>query len=86
MAVLHHATTQGEAQLLKEGAHRLRGATATLGAPRLALLLEDLADLGASEDLELARGVLERIDAQFGRSTAALRAVMPRAVDAAGAS
>jgi HPt (histidine-containing phosphotransfer) domain-containing protein len=72
---LVRAIGQGDAQALERAAHKLRGASANVGAVVLAEICSELEAQGRAARLEGAAGLVERFDAEFTRVGDALHQV-----------
>ena len=78
LAALRDAIAAGDAHAVHQGAHTLKGSSATLGAWRMAQLCGDLEMLGQTSDLAHAASILASIDVEFVRVRTALeRALTP---------
>ena len=70
---LVRVTGEGDAQGLVQVAHKLRGASANVGAVVLAEICSELEAQGRAGRLEGTAGLVERFDAEFGRARDALK-------------
>jgi PAS domain S-box-containing protein len=70
---LARVTGEGDAQGLVQVAHKLRGASANVGAVVLAEICSELEVQGRGGRLEGTAGLVERFDAEFGRARDALK-------------
>ena len=73
IATLVEAVNGGNASGLRQGAHRLRGAAATVGATDLAARCSKLEELGRAGRLGEARGLLTGLQSGLDGTAAALR-------------
>ena len=71
---LREAIEAGDAAGVKRVAHTLKGSSGNMGAARMSAICSELQDVGASGDLARARGLLERLEEEFGRVRPALEA------------
>ena len=81
IAALRERVEAGEAREVERIAHALKGGSGSLGATRMAAICSALEDAGASSDLRAAPELLERLEGEFGRASAALEAKIARSVD-----
>jgi two-component system, sensor histidine kinase and response regulator len=65
MAVMQAALTSGDATILAETAHALKGASANLGAIRMQALCGELQTSGRNSDLATASVLLMRLDGEW---------------------
>ena len=75
---LREAVEQGDAPAIEQVAHSLRGASATLGLPRLPDSLGDLIRLVRKGEAQQAGAVLVAVDEDADRERALLRSVLAR--------
>jgi two-component system sensor histidine kinase/response regulator len=78
LAKLSAAIEREDGGALRDVAHRLKGAAATVGIARLPALCEQLEALAAAGAFDAARNVLGRVADELGRTRSALGAAMPR--------
>jgi two-component system, sensor histidine kinase and response regulator len=78
---LRAAVGRNDAAGVLQAAHRLKGASANLGALQLADVCARLEQLGRSEQLETetAGDLVDEVSAELGRAAAALHALSTRA-------
>ena len=81
IAALRERVEAGEAREVERIAHALKGGSGSLGATRMAAICSALEDAGASSDLRAAPELLERLEGEFGRASAALEAKIARGAD-----
>ena len=62
---IHEAITTGDSTVLANNAHSLKGACATFGAPRLAMVCLEFEKLGKSGDMESAQENLALLDEEY---------------------
>jgi CheY-like chemotaxis protein/HPt (histidine-containing phosphotransfer) domain-containing protein len=70
---LRSALDLGDAQQVRMHAHRFKSGSANLGALHLAGLCEQLEDMGCNNELEGARSLLNRVEAEFRAVSVALQ-------------
>ncbi len=75
LAQLHEATARGDGKALQQGAHRLRGSSANVGASGAAARCGELEALGAAGDLSTAPDLLRGLEAELDQVGVELRAV-----------
>jgi|SRR5882757_9046909 HPt (histidine-containing phosphotransfer) domain-containing protein len=73
MAEIGGAVRTGDGEALKEAAHALKGASANLGAARVAMLSARLWELGRDGDLTSAPALLDELERAVQDAPAALR-------------
>ncbi|MBW3651599.1 MAG: amino acid permease, partial [Actinobacteria bacterium] len=74
LAAICQAMASGDATGVHQGAHRLRGAAANVGAPTVARLCAELEAAGRSGTMASGRDLVEELDRQVGVAITALRA------------
>jgi two-component system sensor histidine kinase/response regulator len=78
VAEIGGAVRTGDGEALKEAAHALKGASANLGAARVALLSARLWELGREGDLKSAPALVDELERAVQDAPAALRDEMSR--------
>jgi two-component system sensor histidine kinase/response regulator len=78
VAEIGGAVRTGDGEALKEAAHALKGASANLGAARVALLSARLWELGRDGDLTSAPALVDELERAVQDAPAALRDEMSR--------
>ena len=78
MNALRSAIDSGNAEQVRQHAHRMRSGSASLGALRLAGLCSELEQLGRSAELDAAMRLLQQVEAEFRRVVVALQAERSR--------
>mgnify|MGYP000895590178 CR=1 FL=1 len=78
LAAMRAAADAGDAEGLRNGAHRMKSSSATVGADRLAALCAELERLGRSGDVAGARSLLTTTEAELPRVLAVLQDLRPR--------
>jgi HPt (histidine-containing phosphotransfer) domain-containing protein len=76
LTTMHQAITDADSQSLERAAHTLKGASATLGAERLAELCARLQELGHAGELDGAASLVEATATEFGRVRIELRQLL----------
>ena len=64
---IHEAVANGDSSTLAKDAHSLKGACATFGAPRLALVCLEFEKMGKAGDTESALENLDLLDEEYER-------------------
>jgi PAS domain S-box-containing protein len=80
IAALSAALASGEAEAIKRAAHAFKSSAGTIGAKRLAALLQEFEELAEAGDVAQARALAER----FAAESAAVTAYVRRARQSAG--
>jgi HPt (histidine-containing phosphotransfer) domain-containing protein len=75
---LHAALAEGDPHAVERAAHTVKGASANIGATRLAELCRELEALGRAAALGSGREMLERIEAEFDNVRHALGVELTR--------
>lgn len=75
---LREHVSASEAEPLRQVAHSFKGSASNFGATRLAGLCQTLESMGKSAEMHGAADYLEQLEAEFGRVSAALQAVLSR--------
>jgi HPt (histidine-containing phosphotransfer) domain-containing protein len=78
LQTVEEALQRDDAPAIETVAHRLKGGSGSIGARRLAGLLAQLEDMGASGDLSPGSELLERIREELGEVDLALAAEVRR--------
>jgi HPt (histidine-containing phosphotransfer) domain-containing protein len=78
LPALRAATTAGDARSVERIAHSLKGSSGSIGAQRMSATCAELQDAGASGDLLMVPGLLERLEEELGRARAALEVELAR--------
>jgi HPt (histidine-containing phosphotransfer) domain-containing protein len=78
LQTVEEALQRDDAPAIETVAHRLKGGSGSIGARRLAGLLAQLEDMGASGDLSPGSELLERIREELGEVDVALAAEVRR--------
>ena len=71
---LRQAAAEGDAQVLKQAAHALKGASANIGAKVMAALSQELQAMGEEGSTAGATPVIEQLEAEFARARSELEA------------
>ena len=74
LAALREAAGGGEAPAVRGLAHAFKGSCGSMGATEMTRLSAALEEAGASGDLSRARGLVGRLEEEFGRVRTALEA------------
>jgi two-component system sensor histidine kinase/response regulator len=69
---MHEATERSDASSLGWVAHALKGSCDNMGARRMAQICAELQDVGTSENLARAPGLLDQLESEFDRVRSAL--------------
>jgi HPt (histidine-containing phosphotransfer) domain-containing protein len=72
---IQEAVQNADSTTLAQDAHSLKGACATFGAPRLAMVCLELEKLGKAGDTESAQGYLEMLSDEYERVFASIGSV-----------
>jgi HPt (histidine-containing phosphotransfer) domain-containing protein len=72
LAIMRAALARGDAEVLKQAAHTLKGSSSYLGAARLAALSAELVQCGRSGTLEEAGPLLTQMEQEFAQVRQAL--------------
>jgi HPt (histidine-containing phosphotransfer) domain-containing protein len=67
LAIMRAALARGDAEVLKQAAHTLKGSSSYLGAARLAALSAELVQCGRSGTLEEAGPLLTQMEQEFAQ-------------------
>ena len=67
LVALRNAAEADDAQSVERIAHALKGSCANMGAVRMETLCAELQEVGRSEELRAAPGLIARLDEGFGR-------------------
>ncbi len=67
LVALKEAVKAGDAHSVERIAHGLKGSCGNMGAVRMAALCAELEEMGRSEELRAAPGVIPRLEEEFGR-------------------
>ncbi|HYT26813.1 MAG TPA: response regulator, partial [Actinomycetota bacterium] len=78
LADLRAAVGRGDARAVRFGAHRLKGATATLGVDGMAALCDELETLARAGELTAAGDLLGRLEQELDHARTALDANAPK--------
>ncbi|MGH9281055.1 MAG: response regulator [Acidimicrobiales bacterium] len=76
LAALNLAMVSADAPSVRQVAHRIKGEASTLGAVALARSCAELEELGRSGQLDRARELFARVEAEYARAAAALQGVV----------
>ncbi|MDP9486934.1 MAG: response regulator, partial [Actinomycetota bacterium] len=76
LEALREAIGSGDASSVGQAAHALKGSSGNMGATRMASICAELEEAGGSRDLTRAPGLLDRLEAEFGRVRPALLAAV----------
>ena len=67
LVALRKAVDAGDAHSVERIAHTLKGSSANIGAVRMQALCTELEEIGRSEELRAAPGLISRLEEEFGR-------------------
>jgi HPt (histidine-containing phosphotransfer) domain-containing protein len=70
---LIQAASGEQADMLSQAAHRLKGASAEMGATGMARICKELEELGRSNSISGAGALIDQLEAEFSRVAASLR-------------
>jgi HPt (histidine-containing phosphotransfer) domain-containing protein len=73
---LQAALVDGDAEALAAAAHRVKGASLSIGAARVAALASELETAGRSDDLSGCDALLRAFESELGPTRAALSAML----------
>jgi len=76
LAALREAIEAGDAGAVERSAHTLKGSAGNMGASRMSEAAARLQDAAAAGDLEGASGMLDELEAEYGRAKPALEALV----------
>jgi two-component system sensor histidine kinase/response regulator len=78
LSEIHGAVRTGDGEALKQASHALKGASANLGAARVAVLSSRLWELGRDGDLTSAPALVDELERAVQEAPAALREEVSR--------
>jgi two-component system, sensor histidine kinase and response regulator len=74
LAAIERAVAEGDADALRQSAHKLKGSSAAIGAPRMADLCKELQQLGESGEVTSAEAPLRALSREYAGVAGKLRA------------